>query len=261
MLRFCLFLLRLGLHDGLAGIPDEMDGAPVTEGHGRSDDAAHADVHVRVGGAVVVGLLQLPVVAEERGDQDGDDDAHGQQDEQGGESGGGQADAVDDLLADLALEDGDAGHVPVSVGRVAVQGEGQVDGRDDFVADLDADIRTADVALVNGVRTLRSALDAFLLLPNFVLAQVVNVGDAKTKTKIFKNRPGKNSFFNNYSNLSKLRLRGPCGNLPGPRSEYLLSSDFVSSLSSGRSIGDGRATLSPWSWVWLPGMGIGTSTT
>ncbi len=160
-----------------------MDGAPVAEGDGRSDDAAHADVHVRMRRAVVIGLLQLPVVAEETGDQDGDDDAHGQQDEQGRESGSGQADAVDDLLADLALEDGDAGRVAVAVGRVAVQGESQVDGRDDFVADLDADVRTADVTLVNGVRTLRSALDALLLLTHFVLAQVVNVGDAEIDLK------------------------------------------------------------------------------
>jgi hypothetical protein len=36
------------------------------------------------------------------------------------------------------------------------------------------------VTLVNGVRTLRSALDALgLLLPHFVLAQIVNVGDAE----------------------------------------------------------------------------------
>ncbi len=98
-----------------------MNGAPVTEWNGRSDDAAHTDVHVRMRRSVVIGLLQLSVIAEERCDQDGDDDAHGEQDEQSRESRCGQTDAVDDLFADFTLEDGDAGNVAVTVGRIAVQ--------------------------------------------------------------------------------------------------------------------------------------------
>ena len=78
--------LGLCFDDGFAGIPDEMNGAPVTEWDGRSDDAAHTDVHVRMRRSVVIGLLQLSVIAEERCDQDGDDDAHGEQDEQSRES-------------------------------------------------------------------------------------------------------------------------------------------------------------------------------
>jgi hypothetical protein len=164
-----------------------VDGAPVTEGDGRSDDAAHADVHVRMRWAVVISLLQLSVIAEERGYQDGNDNAHGQQDEESRESRSGQTDAVDDLFADFALENGDAGNVSVSVGRVAVQRESQIDGRDDFVSNFDSDIRTADVTFVNGVRTFRSAPDALLLLPeHFVLAQIVNVGDTRKRRKPLK---------------------------------------------------------------------------
>ena len=171
--------LRLGLHSGLAGISDEMDGAPVAEGDGRSDDRAH-DVHVRVrraGAAFPVSLLQLSVIAEERGDQDGDDDAHGQQDEKGGKARGRQADAVDDFLADLALEDGDARDVALA-GRVAVQRESQIDGRDNFVADFDADVRTTDVAFVDSVRTLWPALDAFLpVATDLIFANILNVNE------------------------------------------------------------------------------------
>lgn len=153
---------------------DEVHGAPVAERHRR----CHADeAHGRVdgaGAALAVRLLQLAVVAQERGDEHRDHHAHGEQDEERREAGRRQADAVHDLLAHPALEDGDAGRVVgVAGGRVA-QRERQVDGGHDLVADLDADVGAAHATLVrDAVRAPRPF--GALFVGHLELAHVMNV--------------------------------------------------------------------------------------
>lgn len=170
--------LRLRLHR--FRVADEVHGAPVAERDRRRDEAAdEADLRVdRSGAALPVGLLQLPVVAEERGDEHRDHDAHGEQNEQSGEARRGQANAVDDLLAHLSLEDGHSGRLVSVAGRV-VEREGQIDGRDDLVADLDADVGASRVPFVrDAVRALRPAPRG----RHFELADVLNVVPSNDRT-------------------------------------------------------------------------------
>ena len=100
---------RLGL-DRFGRVADKVDGAPVAERHsGRNAHDAHAERRVMTAwAAFTIGFLQLPVVAEEGGDQYWDDDAPGQKDKQGWKAWSREANAVDDLFPHFALEDGDA---------------------------------------------------------------------------------------------------------------------------------------------------------
>jgi len=70
---------------------------------GHAQEGGHAPLAPRRRGrgggrALLHLLLELAVVADEAGDEDGDDGEEGDEDEEGGEAGGGEADAVDHLL-------------------------------------------------------------------------------------------------------------------------------------------------------------------